>query len=282
MKSVGIVGIENSHATEIVRFLNADATGVPVRITALVAGEPERTRELAALGGIERVVDEAGALLGTVDALIVTARDGADHRDLAVPFLEAGVPVWVDKPLAATVADADAILAAAQRGRVPVTSSSTLRWLAGTVELVAEAARIGDVQAVTVTGPADPDSPYSGIFFYGIHLADLAQVLWPGAAESVDVEFLPAGVVARYRVDGVPVTLEFVRPDGDRQVPFRATVVGRHGIASREIAIGPGYVQPGVRAFARMLETGEPPVPASEMRAPIAVLEKVAAALASR
>lgn len=50
MKSVGIVGIENSHATEIVRFLNVEAPDVPVRITALVAGEPERTRELAALG----------------------------------------------------------------------------------------------------------------------------------------------------------------------------------------------------------------------------------------
>lgn len=282
MKSVGIVGIENSHATEIVRFLNAEAADVPVRITALVAGEPERTRELAALGGIDRVVDEAAALLGTVDALIVTARDGADHRALAVPSLEAGVPVWVDKPLASGVVDADAILAAAQRGRAPVTSSSTLRWLADTAELVAEADRIGEVQAVTVTGPADPDSPYSGIFFYGIHLADLAQVLRPGTAEDVEVQFLPAGVVARYRVGGVPVTLEFVRPEDDRQVPFRATVVGRRGIASREIPIGPGYVRPGVRAFARMLETGEPPVPASEMRAPIAVLEKVAEALASR
>ncbi|WP_101847745.1 Gfo/Idh/MocA family oxidoreductase [Zhihengliuella sp. ISTPL4] len=282
MKSVGIVGIENSHATEIVRFLNADAAEVPVRITALVAGEPERTRELADLGGIERVVDDAAALRGTVDALIVTARDGADHRALAVPFLEAGVPVWVDKPLAATVADADAILAAAERGRAPVTSSSTLRWLADTAELTTEAARVGEVQAVTVTGPADPDSPYSGIFFYGIHIADLAQVLRPGTAEDVEVRFLPAGIVVRSRVDGVPVTLEFVRPDGDRQVPFRATVVGRHGIASREIPIGPGYVRPGVRAFAGMLETGELPVPASEMRAPIAVLEQVAEALASR
>lgn len=282
MKSVGIVGIENSHATEIVRFLNAGAADVPVRVGALVAGESDRTRELAELGSIERIVDDAAALLGSVDALIVTARDGADHRHLAVPFLEAGVPVWVDKPLAASVADADAILAAAERGRAPVTSSSTLRWLPDTAGLAAEAGRIGEVQAVTVTGPADPDSPYSGIFFYGIHLADLAQCLWPGAGEDVDVQFLPAGVVARYRVDGVPVTLEFVRPDDDRQVPFRATVVGRHGIASREIPIGPGYVQPGVRAFARMLETGARPVPAPEMRAPIAVLDQVAEALASR
>lgn len=282
MKSVGIVGIENSHATEIVRFLNTGVADVPLRITTVVAGEPERTRELVELGGIDRVVDEVAALRDAVDALIVTARDGADHRAVAVPFLEAGVPVWVDKPLAADVADADTILAAAQRGGAPVTSSSTLRWLHDTAELAAEAGRIGEVQSVTVTGPADPDSPHSGIFFYGIHVADLAQCLWPGAAESVDVEFLPAGVVARYRVDGVPVTLEFVRPDGDRQVPFRAAVVGRHGIASREIAIGPGYVQPGVRAFARMLETGEFPVPAAEMRASIAVLDQVAEALGPR
>ncbi|WP_214443719.1 hypothetical protein, partial [Mycobacterium tuberculosis] len=77
MKSVGIVGIENSHATEIVRFLNAGAADVPVRVGALVAGESDRTRELAELGSIERIVDDAAALLGSVDALIVTARDGA-------------------------------------------------------------------------------------------------------------------------------------------------------------------------------------------------------------
>ncbi|MCK2035250.1 Gfo/Idh/MocA family oxidoreductase [Microbacterium sp. SSW1-49] len=278
-KNVAIVGIENSHAEEIIRYLNVERPAdVPVRVVALVAGDDARTRELAELGGIERIVDESADLLGSIDALIVTSRDGALHRAHAVPFLEAGTPVWVDKPLAASVADAEEIVAAAERGGTVLTSSSALRWVDDTDAIAAGLASIGDLQAVTVTGPADADSAYSGIFFYGIHIADVAQRLVPGAPEDIDVQRLPGGVVARYRAGGVLVTLEFIRPDGDGQVPFRATAVGGHGVISRDIVLGADYVQPGVDAFARMLATGAAPIPASQLLAPIAVLERVSLA----
>lgn len=274
---VAIVGIENSHATEIVHYLNVlRPSHVPVRVTALVAGEPERTTELARLGGIDTVVEDAAELRGRVDALIVTSRDGALHRDLAVPFLEAGVPVWVDKPLAAGVADADEIIAAAERGGAPLTSSSALRWVADTQDLARDLGSVGELQTLTLTGPADPDSEYSGIFFYGIHIADAAQRLLPGDPEGIDVCRTPHAVVARYRVADTLVALEFVRPDEDGRVPFRATAVGRHGVLSREIRLGEDYVQPGVDAFAEMLATGAPPIPAAQMRAPIRLLETVA------
>lgn len=278
-RDVAIVGIENSHAEEIIRYLNVEQpAAVPVRVVALVAGEEERTRELAALGGITRIVADPAELHGAIDALIVTSRDGAQHRALAVPFLEAGTPVWVDKPLAASVADAEEIIAAAARGRTQLTSSSALRWVADTDALAGGLDGIGELQTLTVTGPADAASPYSGIFFYGIHIADVAQRLVPGEPEDVDVRLLPGGVVARYRVDGVLVTLEFIRPDGDGQVPFRATAVGGHGVLSRDIVLGADYVQPGVDAFARMLETGERPIPDAQLLAPIQVLAQVATA----
>lgn len=276
---VAIVGIENSHAEEIIRYLNVERpASVPVRVVALVAGEADRTAELAELGGIETIVGESADLLGEIDALIVTSRDGALHRAHAVPFLEAGTPVWVDKPLAATVADAEQIVAAAERGGTVLTSSSALRWVTDTDAVAEGLATIGELQAVTVTGPADAGSPYSGIFFYGIHIADVAQRLVPGTPEDIDVQALPGGVVARYRVDGVLVTLEFVRPDASGQVPFRAAAVGSHGVVSRDIVLGADYVQPGVDAFARMLATGVAPIAAAQLLAPITVLEAVAKA----
>lgn len=281
-KNVAIVGIENSHAEEIIRYLNVEQPAdVAVRVVALVAGEDERTRELAELGGIEQIVAESADLLGKIDALIVTSRDGALHRAHAVPFLEAGTPVWVDKPLAASVADAEQIVAAAERGGTVLTSSSALRWVADTDAVAEGLASIGELQTVTVTGPADAGSPYSGIFFYGIHIADVAQRLVPGEPEDIDVQQLPGGVVARYRVGGVLVTLEFVRPDGTAQVPFRATAVGGRGVVSRDIVLGADYVQPGVDAFAGMLESGAAPIPTAQLLAPIAVLESVARASAT-
>lgn len=272
---VGLIGIENSHAAEIVRYLNVERADKSVRVSAIVRGDDERTAQLAELGGIDMVVDRPAGLLGEVDAVIDTSRDGALHVGNAVQFLEAGIPVWIDKPFATTAADAEAMLEAAERGGVPLTSSSALRWVPDTTAIMEGMAGIGTLQAVTVTGPADPHSQYSGIFFYGIHAADIAQRLVPGRPGPVEVVLTEGSVIVRYRTAGVSVTLELVRPDEQGSVPFRAVAVGRHGVVGGEISLPDDYVQPGVDAFIRMLQSGEPPIPVSDLVAPIAVLEAV-------
>ncbi|WP_270366784.1 Gfo/Idh/MocA family protein [Microbacterium algeriense] len=280
-RNVAIVGLESSHAEEIIRHLNVDAAAdASVRVQALVAHpDAERTRFLAALGGIDRIVDDPAELRGEVDGVVVTSRDGAQHRAQAVPFLEAGTPVWVDKPLATSAVDAREIVAAAERGGAALTSSSTLRWSAEMAAAADGVSRIGALQSVRVTGPADAGHPHGGLFFYGIHVADLAQRLLPGEPEHVAVDALPDGVVATYRLRGVPVSLELIRPTATTQVPFHVAAVGREGIVSRDIAVGPGYMKPAVDAFVDMLVSGRQPLSAAEMLAPIVVLERIAAEL---
>jgi predicted dehydrogenase len=268
---IALVGTENSHADHIVRLLNVDRIS-DAQVVALV-GDDEKTRKLAAEGGITQVVPTSTELTGSVDALIATNRDGALHREHAVPFLDAGIPVWVDKPLAASTADASAILDAARRSSTPVTSYSAVRWVADADVLAA--ADVGELQAVTVTGPADPDSEYSGIFFYGIHVADLAQRLAPGQPGPVEVDHVGSTVVARYRSNGVQVTLQLVKPTDDGRVPFHAEIVGRTGLVSRDVQLDAEYVLPGLKVFLTMLETGQQPLDDATMLAPITVLEQM-------
>src|SRR5690242_13046878 len=110
MLRIALVGTENSHAREIIRHLNTHPISDAARIVALVGADDEHNQALLAAGNITRLVPTSQELIGSVDALIVTNRDGALHRGHAVPFLDAGLPVWVDKPLAASTADARAIL----------------------------------------------------------------------------------------------------------------------------------------------------------------------------
>ncbi|MGW7680477.1 Gfo/Idh/MocA family protein [Kribbella sp. NPDC054772] len=270
---VALVGTENSHADHIIDHLNVDPIADTARIVALVGADDERNRKLAAAGGITKLAPTSAELIGSVDALIVTNRDGAQHREHAVPFLDAGIPVWVDKPLAAGTADARAILEAAQRSGTPVTSYSAVRWVADADVLAS--AEVGEIQTVTVTGPADPDSEYSGIFFYGIHAADLAQRLAPGEPGPVEVSRVGSTVVVRYRSNGVLVTLQLVKPTDDGRVPFHAEVVGRTGLASRDLELGADYVVPGLKVFLEMLSSGRAPLDDATMLAPITVLEQV-------
>ena len=196
---IGIVGTENSHVDQIIDYLNVSHPAAGARVVALAGGDTERNLQLSAVGGIRAVVDSVTDLIGSIDALIVTNRDGGLHREQAVPLLEAGVPVWVDKPLAVTVEDAEAIIEAAQRTRTPLTSYSALRWIPDTEALVERARDLGPLQSVCATGPADPASPWGGIFFYGIHPADVALRLAPGPLGPVRV-----GVERRDRDDQLP------------------------------------------------------------------------------
>ncbi len=70
-----------------------------VRVTHAWTQEPDTTKRLCASANIDHAVDEPGAMLGEVDAVIVARDDYDVHFELAMPFLEAGLHVFVDKPL---------------------------------------------------------------------------------------------------------------------------------------------------------------------------------------
>ncbi|MFE7463781.1 Gfo/Idh/MocA family protein [Streptomyces sp. NPDC057499] len=276
---IGIVGTDNSHVDQIVRHLNVDAAGGDARVVALSGGRGPRNDALAATGGIAHVVGAPADLLGLVDAVVVADRDGARHRDRAMPFLTAGLPVFVDKPLARTVADARALIDAARAHDAPLTSSSALRWHPGTEELAARSARAGTPELVVVSGPADPDGDHGGIFFYGIHAVDIALRLAPGPLSAVRTDLTGSTAVASFTAGPTRVVVNLVRPGATEQIPFHAMTFTRRDLAERTLVPGADYCVPGLEAFLTMARTGRPPIGYADLLRPIEVLEAVDAAL---
>jgi predicted dehydrogenase len=84
------------------------------RLVAVVDEKGDRAAEVAAASATRPLTD-VRQLLGEVDAVVV-AVPTAQHREVAVPFLERGVPVLVEKPMSRTLEDADTMLAAARAG----------------------------------------------------------------------------------------------------------------------------------------------------------------------
>jgi predicted dehydrogenase len=278
---VGIVGTESSHVDHIIDFLNVEQARPGIRVTALAGGVAERGEVLRRAGGIDLLVPDVAALLDVADALIVTARHGGSHRDLALPFLEAGRPVLVDKPFACTVADAEAMLEAAEKHGTLVTSYSALRYGPATDALVAELATIGPARSVTVTGPADEASEYGGIFFYGIHPVDVALRLAPGPVGPVRIDRVGESIVASATAGAARVTVNLIKPGPEEPVPFHALVVGRGGIAARELPTDGNYVAPGLATFFDMIEATVVPLSRDELLRPIAFLEAIEEAFKS-
>jgi predicted dehydrogenase len=97
-------------------------------LTAVVDTVGERAAEAAATTGARALTDFRD-LLDRVEVDAVTVAVPTEtHREVAVPFLERGVAVLVEKPISRSLADADAILDAARRGGAVLAVGHTERY----------------------------------------------------------------------------------------------------------------------------------------------------------
>lgn len=75
------------------------------RVTHLWTDDPIDAPKVAAASLIENIVAQPEDVIGHVDAAIISTDDGDDHIRRVKPFIEAGLPVFVDKPMATNVVD---------------------------------------------------------------------------------------------------------------------------------------------------------------------------------
>lgn len=167
---IGIIGAENSHTIGFGKIFNIDKAfpGVEVKY---VWGETEELAKTAmSQGQIPTMVKDPLEMLGNIDALIVDHRHAQYHLKAAEPFVKAGIPTFIDKPFCYRVAEGKEFLEMARRVGTPVTSYSSIAHSDGTFDMKKQVETMGAISHVIVSGPADLESPYGGIFFYGIHM----------------------------------------------------------------------------------------------------------------
>lgn len=86
------------------------ADAIPdVCVTHVWTQDRQVSKQIAAASRIEHVADEPEAMIGAVDAVLLARDDAENHFRLAAPFLDAGLPIYIDKPLALSVAGAHAL-----------------------------------------------------------------------------------------------------------------------------------------------------------------------------
>lgn len=80
-------------------------------VTHIWTQDRELSRHVAAASLIENVVDEYEEMIGEVDAILLARDDAENHLTMSAPFLQAGLPIYIDKPLALSVSEAEKIFA---------------------------------------------------------------------------------------------------------------------------------------------------------------------------
>ncbi len=131
-------------------------------LVAVMRRDGAKAADYARRHGVPRWYDDADALIhdDEVDAVYV-ATPPDSHRDYAVRVLEAGKPVYVEKPMARTTAECEDMLTAADRAGLPLFVAYYRRAMPRfvTVKQLLDAGAIGTVHAVAVhaSKPADID-----------------------------------------------------------------------------------------------------------------------------
>ena len=255
----GLVGVNTSHADAFSRILNGSADEEPTvdggRIVAIWGndGGGERVDELAGKHGIASKVADLPDMPGMVDAALIIddTGGGATHAELARPFLEAGLPVFIDKPMSTSFEDAVALFDLAEARGVPLMSCSALRFAA---EL--EAARpaleaVGTISSAISTGPGD-------WYYYGVHAVELlGAVVGTGAASLRRTAFDQRDVAVIDYPGGPTAIVQTLR---DAKYVFEIVVYGENGHTSVEVSDFLGFYSNTMREVVRMAETGVAPL----------------------
>jgi predicted dehydrogenase len=207
--------------------------------------------------GVE-IVDSIDALLGKVDAVMILSIDGRPHLEQAKAVFAARKPVFIDKPIAGSLADAIEIFRLAREQKVPCFSSSSLRFAKATLGMRTNRA-VGELRACDQYAPCPLEPHHPDFFWYGIHgVEPLFTIMGPGCK-----------TVTRVHTGGQDVAVGVW--EGGRIGTFRGIRNSRRGYGStvfgtKAILPGGGFdgYEPLIVEIVKFFKTGKAPVTAEE------------------
>ena len=273
---LGMVGLDTSHAVAFTKILHDSAAKDFIPGAKVVGAFKAASRDIEsswskADGYTDKlrtdygvtIYDSIEELAKNVDAVLIESVDGRPHLAQARAVILARKPLFVDKPLAASLKDALEILALAHKHGVPIFSASSLRFARET--LAVREGSVGRVLRAETSSPAHLEPTHTDLFWYGIHgVESLFTVMGPGI-ESVTRRNSAAGAI---EVEG--------RWADGRTGVFREskTYGGKATGEKGEAAIGKydGYA-PLVKEIVKFLQTKTSPVPERETIEILAFME---------
>ncbi|WP_246440098.1 Gfo/Idh/MocA family protein [Rhabdobacter roseus] len=228
---------------------NRDTLGLPqARVTHVWAQEPEVAESIAQSTRIDYVVEQLEDLVGQVDAVILGRDDPENHVAMARPFLEAGVPIFVDKPLAITKPDLAYFAEQVAQGKF-LMSCSSMRYANECRTAKTELAALGKIELVTAVGKKDWNK-------YGVHLLEAIFALLddPTPVSVRHVGQPTKDIVHLELAGGVQVVVSLFM---DIAPTFQLSVFGQQGWRLVEIKNSYSMFRDNIIEFIRSVEEGQ-------------------------
>ncbi len=276
MIKLAILGVENSHSRCFASVLSPrDGEKIFNDVELIgVYGDPNEDGFTEGVEDMERVStcpvysDDYNRFLDEADAVMVTARHGANHLKYAQKYIEKGIPVWIDKPFTCDVKEVDQMVSLAEKSGCILCGGSSLEHVAPVKkfeQLVKE--KNGEICGGHVTAPVNMKNAYGDFWFYTQHLVAMIMTVFGYDIKKVMAKKDKNGVHAIYSYDNFSVSAYFgagysvsVYTDGMDAV-------------SEAFPLPEDYYMPELKAFYEVLKTGKADKTKKQIIAPVYVLD---------
>jgi predicted dehydrogenase len=243
---------------------NQDMLGLPqARVTHVWTQDRQLSESISRAAGIDHVVDRLKDLIGQVDAVILSRDDPENHVAMAKPFIDAGIPLFIDKPLAITSEDLAYFSEQNARGKF-IMSSSSLRYAGECRVAKMEFKSLGKLELITAVSKKDWAK-------YGVHMLEGLFTLLDDAT--------PASVRHVGEEGKDTVYLEF--ENGCKAVlhvfmnitaTFQISLFGQEGWRLIEFRNWYAMFRDNIIEFVRSVQEGQPRLPFAKTEAIIRTL----------
>ncbi len=225
------------------------------RVTHLWTDDPADAPKVAAASLIPNIVSQPEDVIGQVDAVIISTDDGDDHIRRARPFIEAGLPVFVDKPMATNIADLRQFVQWNKAGAT-ILSTSGMRYAPEMRLTDEQRTQLGDLRWITSFTCKTWER-------YGIHaLEAIEPLLGPGFLTVQALSDSGGDVIHITHRSGVRITIGAIH---DAYGSFGAVhLYGTKGQLPLRLTDTYHAFRGQLVAFIDMLHTGTRPLPFAE------------------
>ncbi len=186
MKKIAILGCENSHADAFLTCIKDKEEFRDVEVVGVYSDDRTAAERLQERFGVPVMNDYADAV-GKIDGLAITARHGDNHYKYAKPYIDSGIPMFIDKPITVSEEDAVAFMGQLRAGGIRVCGGSSLKQDTYIQKLKeeSEAEYGGKTVGGFVRAPYQAENPYGGFYFYAQHLVEMVCEIFGRSPRSV-------------------------------------------------------------------------------------------------
>lgn len=186
MYKIAILGCENSHANSFLKYIRDNEVYHDIETLGVYSIDRAAAEKLSEEFGV-RVMDKPDELVGQLDGLIITARHGGYHYEFAKPYLNDGIPMFIDKPITVTEDDAYAFACELKEKNIAVSGGSSLIYAETVCDLrnKAEALGMDKIFGGFMRAPVSLSNPHGDFYFYAQHLVSMMTEVFGLFPESV-------------------------------------------------------------------------------------------------